>query len=100
MSAKFFRMRSQALRRDELRLIIRQKGFSVKVLASHAGLGRRTLERRFSEQFGTTPKAWLVRERMNLAPELLTQGLSNKEVAASLNYTRESNFCRDFKRHY
>jgi AraC-like DNA-binding protein len=85
-------------RAAELRVVIRQKGFSVKVLAVHVGLDVRTLERRFGEQFRTTPKAWIMRERMSFAPPLLANGLSNKQVAASLNYTCESNFCRDFKR--
>jgi len=60
----------------------------------------RTLERRFGEQFRTTPKAWIMRERMSLAPPLLAEGLSNKQVAAFLSYTCESNFCRDFKRYF
>jgi AraC-like DNA-binding protein len=83
---------------DELRVVIRQKGFRVKVLALNVGLDVRTLERRFNEQFRTNPKSWIVRERMSCAPPLLAEGLSNKEVAASLSYTCESNFCRDFKR--
>ena len=41
-----------------------------------------------------------MRERMDFALPLLAKGLSNKQVAASLNYTCESNFCRDFKRYY
>ena len=80
--------------------MIRQKGFRVKVLALHVGLDVRTLERRFGEQLRTTPKAWITRERMSFAPPLLAEGLSNKEVAASLSYSCESNFCRDFKRHF
>jgi len=72
----------------------------VKTLALHSGLDVRTLERRFSEQFHTTPKGWIMRERMSFAPPLLAEGLSNKQVAASLSYTCESNFCRDFKRYY
>jgi transcriptional regulator GlxA family with amidase domain len=86
------------LRTDELRVVIRQKGFRVKTLAVHVGLDVRTLERRFSEELHTTPKAWIMRERMSFAQALLTEGLSNKEVAASLSYTCPSNFCRDFKR--
>jgi AraC-like DNA-binding protein len=72
----------------------------VKALAVHIGLDVRTLERRFSEQFQTTPKGWIMRERMSFAPPLLAEGLSNKQVAASLGYTCESNFCRDFKRYF
>jgi len=87
-------------RTDELRIIVKKNGFNVKVLAVHVGLGVRTLERRFNEQLHTTPKAWIVRERMSFAPPLLAEGFSNKEVAASLNYSCESNFCRDFKRYF
>jgi AraC-like DNA-binding protein len=93
VSAYFFRT-------DELLVVIRQKGFRVKALAVHVGLDVRTLERRFREQFRTTPKAWIIRERMSFAPPLLAEGLSNKQVAASLSYTCESNFCRDFKRSF
>jgi AraC-like DNA-binding protein len=88
------------LNTDELRNVIKQKGFKVRILAVHVGLGVRALERRFSEQLRITPKAWIVQERMSFAPPLLAKGLSNKQVAATLNYTCESNFCRDFKRHF
>jgi AraC-like DNA-binding protein len=86
------------LRATELRGVINQTGFRVKDLAAHVGLDMRTLERRFGEQLHMTPKAWIMRERISLAPSLLAEGLSNKQVAANLNYTCESNFCRDFKR--
>ena len=69
-------------------------------LAVHVGLSVRTLERQFRVQFRTTPKAWLMRERMSSVPPLLAEGLTNKRVAATLHYTCESNFCRDFKRHF
>ena len=72
----------------------------MKILAVNVGLDVRTLERRFNEQFRTTPKSWIMHERMSFAPPLLAEGLSNKQVAASLSYTCESNFCRDFKRHF
>ena len=80
--------------------MIRQKRFCVKALAAHVGLDVRPLERRFREQLRTTPKAWIMRERMSLAPPLLAEGLSNKQIAASLSYTCESNFCRDFRRRF
>lgn len=88
------------LKPDELRVVIGQTGFRVQTLAMNVGLDVRTLERRFGQQFHTTPKTWIMRERMNFAPPLLAQGLSNKQVAASLRYSCESNFCRDFKRHF
>jgi AraC-like DNA-binding protein len=93
-------MNQRSLKTEELRSIIKVKGFNVRVLASHLGVGVRTLERRFSEQFQATPKAWIMRERMSLATLLLVEGRSNKEVAASLSYRFESNFCRNFKEHF
>jgi AraC-like DNA-binding protein len=91
-------MKAHRLEPSTLWLIIRQQGFNVKRLAMYFGLSTRTLERRFRQQFRTTPKIWITHERMRLAPPLLADGFSNKEVAASLHYTCESNFCRDFKR--
>jgi AraC family transcriptional regulator, carnitine catabolism transcriptional activator len=85
---------------DELRVIVRETGFTVKVLAAHVGMDVRTLERRFRDQYHTTPKHWIMLERMRSAPPLLTEGLLNKQVAAVLGYTCESNFCRDFKRYF
>ncbi|MED7925834.1 helix-turn-helix domain-containing protein [Nonomuraea sp. LP-02] len=40
-------------------------------IARHANLSVRTLTRRFQEQTGTTPAAWLARERLLLARHLL-----------------------------
>ncbi len=88
------------LNHDKLRILLGQKGFTIKTLATHLGLDVRTLQRRFQAQWRTTPKLWIIRERMLLAPPLLREGLGNKQVAARLNYSCESNFCRDFKRYY
>src|SRR5206468_87941 len=81
---RIYSVRPDLLRMDELRVVIRQQGFRVKVLAVHVGIDVRTLERRFRQQFRTTPKVWIMRERMGFAPPLLAKGLSNKQVAASL----------------
>lgn len=85
---------------EELRLIVKQNGYCVGKLAVFVGLHVRTFERRFFEQFGSTPKAWILHERMELAAPLLIQGFSSKQVAVSLEYSCVSNFCRDFKRHF
>ena len=93
-------MDAYSLKTDEIRMIVKQQGFRVEVLAAHLGLGVRTLERRFRDQLRATPKAWLIHERMSLALPLLAEGLPNKQVAAVLHYTCESNFSRDFKRYF
>ena len=93
-------MSTHRLKEEDLSVFIRRKGFRVKVLAVHVGLGMRTLERQFQEQYSTTPKHWIMLERIKCAPPLLANGLLNKQVASSLGYTCESNFCRDFKKHF
>jgi AraC-like DNA-binding protein len=85
---------------DDLRLIVKENGYCVAKLALSIGLHVRTLERRFSDELHATPKVWIWQERIKLAVPLLTEGFSNKEVAASLGYSCVSNFCRDFKRHF
>ncbi|MEV0942111.1 helix-turn-helix domain-containing protein [Micromonospora wenchangensis] len=47
------------------------EALTVADIARHAGLGTRTLTRRFREQTGTTPLAWLQSRRLNLARRLL-----------------------------
>jgi transcriptional regulator GlxA family with amidase domain len=44
---------------------------TVADIARHAGLSTRTLTRRFREQTGTTPLAWLQNQRLNLARQQL-----------------------------
>lgn len=44
---------------------------TVASLAEQAGLGQRTFQRRFKDQTGLTPLAWIVRERVALAARLL-----------------------------
>jgi AraC-like DNA-binding protein len=93
-------MSARTLSLENLRQAVWQSGFRVKRLASWAGMDVRTLERRFDQQLRTTPKAWIIGERMAAAPDLLARRFSNKEVAARLGYGHESSFCRDFKRRF
>lgn len=93
-------MSARILNSEELRQAILHSGFCVKRFAGNLGVGLRTLERRFEEQLCTTPKAWLLEERMTAALPLLAKRLSNKEVATHLGYQHESSFCREFKRYF
>lgn len=67
-------------------------------LARVAGLGARTLRRRFARQFRTTPQCWLEKLRLRLAePLLLGPDVRTKEIAARLHYKQASHFCRLFQ---
>jgi transcriptional regulator GlxA family with amidase domain len=55
---------------------------TVTDLARQAAVSPATLHRRFRAQLGTTPLAWLTRERLNLACRLIEQGESRLELVA------------------
>jgi AraC family transcriptional activator FtrA len=55
---------------DQVRENIRA-GHTVASMAADARLGTRTFQRKFKERTGLAPLAWLVRERVALAAQLL-----------------------------
>ncbi len=66
-------------------------------LAEKAGMSISTLERRFKEYLGTTPKRYLVHARMAAACDLLLNStLSIGQIAASLAYQEHASFTRAF----
>jgi AraC-like DNA-binding protein len=68
-------------------------------LAARAGLSRSVFARRFREQVGETPIAYLTRWRMTLAAEQLTTGRRPlAQTAFSLGYASETAFNTAFKR--
>ena len=68
-------------------------------LAAQAGLSRSVFARRFREQVGETPIAYLTRWRMTLAAEQLTTGRRPlAQTAFSLGYASETAFNTAFKR--
>ncbi|MBN1675896.1 MAG: helix-turn-helix transcriptional regulator [Kiritimatiellae bacterium] len=68
-------------------------------LADLLSVSREHLARVFKEQTGTTPHAYILRQKMLLACHLLKESsLSSKEVAARLGYPQPAHFSRTFKR--
>jgi len=59
----------------------------LSALARRAAISTRTLSRRFSEQVGSTPAAWIAQARVRRAQRLLeTTGLSIEQVAAKAGF--------------
>jgi transcriptional regulator GlxA family with amidase domain len=59
----------------------------LSVIARHAAMSTRTLSRRFREQVGTTPAAWIARARVRRAQQLLeTTDLAIERVAADAGF--------------
>lgn len=71
---------------------------SAAALATRAGLGLRTLQRRFKERVGLAPKTVILRFRLIEAAERLVRGdASSSELAAELGYADQSHFVRAFR---
>lgn len=69
----------------------------VEQLVDRVGVDRRTLERRFRDAVGVTPK-WVIRRyRLHEATERLRRGDALIEVAHDLGYADQAHFSRDFK---
>ena len=76
-----------------------RRPWTLKELASEAGMSRASFAKTFAEVIGTPPIQFLTRRRMQLATRLLRDdSLSISEVSARLGYSSEAAFSRAFKR--
>ncbi|MBI5445379.1 MAG: helix-turn-helix transcriptional regulator [Deltaproteobacteria bacterium] len=72
---------------------------SIPALAGASGTSVRTLRRLFSKELGLTPKAVLVRNRIERARDLLAAGgASVTEVALAVGYGSMSQFLAAFRK--
>jgi transcriptional regulator GlxA family with amidase domain len=72
---------------------------TVDILAARACLCRRHFSRRFKEEFGTTPAAFVERLRLNEAcHRLAIRDNSVEDIAASLGFKSAATFRRAFRR--
>ncbi len=75
------------------------KPISTTTLAKRAATSNRTLHRRFVESAGMTPKAWLLRERLHHAQELLeTTDMALGKVAEACGFNSLETFRAAFRR--
>ncbi|MFF9915935.1 helix-turn-helix domain-containing protein [Streptomyces sp. NPDC013457] len=71
---------------------------SVGELAARLGISRRTLARRFADQLGTSPGAWLLSQRVTAARTLLEEtDLSVEAIATRVGLTSAVNLRRRFR---
>ncbi len=75
------------------------EAWSVDRMARLAAVSPRTLARRFADEAGTTPLAWLTATRVSRAAELLEDGmLPLPDVAAACGFGSVETFRREFRR--
>ena len=74
---------------------------AIRDIARHAGVNEKKLKRLFKEAYGLSPYAYLHRERMAAAREmLLNKGANVSEAAMHVGYTNISHFISAFSRRY
>ncbi|MBN8837179.1 MAG: AraC family transcriptional regulator [Sphingobacteriia bacterium] len=71
----------------------------LKNLCRHFGVCETSLKQVFKQRYGTAIHAYIIRERMKAACNLLQAKRAVKEVAWATGYEELSNFSRDFKNH-
>ncbi len=71
---------------------------SLDVLAHRAGLGRRTLERRFRQQTGMSPAHWRTRARLVASVRALADGATTAAAASTAGFATSSAFVAAFRR--
>ena len=69
-------------------------------LAAQAAMSTRTLQRQFADAMGMSPLTWLIRERVNIAKDMLEThpALSLAQIAARSGFGSEESLRRHFRR--
>lgn len=70
---------------------------SLPTLAARAGIGERTLQRRFSHETGMTPSRWRTEVRLQVAAEHLREGREVEWTALRVGYSGTSGLNRAFR---
>ena len=77
--------------------VARQSRYRVNLLSEQLQVCQRQLRRYSWKLFGCSPQNWLDQERLTLAPDLLKELGSVKQVAFDLGFKHVSHFSRKFK---
>ncbi len=76
------------------------KNLTVNDYASLSGMSLSTFNRKFKEKYHTTPKSWLIEQKMHRAFKLLKEGNSVTQSAFDVGYLNVSNFIKAYKSVY
>jgi AraC family transcriptional activator FtrA len=72
---------------------------TIGALARRAAMSPRTLQRQFRDTVGLSPAAWLVRERVGIAKDLLeSSSAALQSIAARAGFGSQESFRRHFRR--
>src|SRR5713101_542611 len=93
-------MSGRLLRIEKWEALARQADFQPVKMAALCSVSLRQLERFFALRFGQTPGEWSRELKCRQALKLITEGYSNKAVAAELKFGDDSHLCHQFQRIY
>ncbi|WP_083568613.1 AraC family transcriptional regulator [Arcobacter sp. LA11] len=74
--------------------------FTLESLASNVNLSKYHFLRLFKKEFGLTPHAFIINERLNRANKLIQNGLSISEASIQVGFNDQSHFSRNFKKYF
>ncbi len=74
--------------------------FSLEVLATNVNLSKYHFLRLFKKEFGLTPHAFIVNERLNRANNLIQKGLTISQASIEVGFNDQSHFSRNFKKYF
>ncbi|PLY07070.1 MAG: AraC family transcriptional regulator [Arcobacter sp.] len=74
--------------------------FTLDSLATNVNLSKYHFLRLFKKEFGLTPHAFIVNERLNRANRLIQNGLTISEASIEVGFNDQSHFSRNFKKYF
>ena len=74
--------------------------FTLESLATNVNLSKYHFLRLFKKEFGLTPHAFIVNERLNRANKLIQKGISISEASVHVGFNDQSHFSRNFKKYF
>lgn len=74
--------------------------FTLESLALNVNLSKYHFLRLFKKEFGLTPHAFIVNERLNRANSLIQNGVSISQASIEVGFNDQSHFSRNFKKYF
>lgn len=74
--------------------------FTLDTLASNVNLSKYHFLRLFKKEFGLTPHAFIINQRLNKANRLIQKGVSISQASIEVGFNDQSHYTRNFKKFF
>jgi AraC-like DNA-binding protein len=89
---------SQALLRRAKYLLEKEYGMSLPEIADEAGMAYNTFRKEFTQSYGISPSQYRIQAKISRSKQLLSMGLTSKEIVEELGYQDTYTFSHQFKK--